>query len=290
MGYKSGYRKARESEANAEQQWLADYEAAKGRYGEALGLSRGLLESVLSQYDQLSDQDKQDLMRAYQADMANRQQALSSRGLASSSVLSTETAGNAREQASALNRLADARLRERLGYETGLTGAQINLLQAGPTAPSTAFLNSMIQNLGQAQQFYTQQRAQDISQQGRNKSWSAWLSDYSSPGAVEQRFNTALEIGLGVLGVQQHIPGVDEQNAAMRQSYAQSAYGPPSYAGGYGAQSAAPGYQYNPNAAAMWSPYAGRSSYTPPTGSAGGQSLGTGVFSPSDITAFPMIV
>jgi len=93
--------------------------------------------------------------------------------------------------------------------------------------------------------------------------------------------NTAGEILLGFMGQQRDLPTTEEQNYPM----AQYQTGAPAYAGGYGAPSAGPGYQYNPNAAAMWG-----NPYSVGGGMTSGQSLGTGAFAGSDITAFPFFV
>lgn len=185
MGYKGGYNEARRWNREQYNLWNEDYAAAKERYQQALAMGADLKTSVLSQYDTLTDQEKIDYQRAQDAALAAQNQNLASRGISNSSIANNVYAGNRRETAYGLNRLADQRLQGRLGYEVGLTADQINLLQAGPTAPSTAMFQATTNNLQAAMSYRLQQEAAAYARQGPNMSWSRWASGFTAPGNVE---------------------------------------------------------------------------------------------------------
>jgi hypothetical protein len=234
MGYKGQYAEARRWNREAYEQYLADLEASRGRYGEALEMSTALRESVLGQYDLRTEQDRLDWERAMDASLAAQRQTLAARGLAGSSIAGTTYAGSQRERAAGLNRLADERLRGRIGLETGLTGQHIGLLQAGPTAPSTAFFNATVANLNVATNYKLQKEAMAYAQQGPTKSFSEWYSGFMAPGALEQR-GYAIAQWLGGPSLQPSDPYYGGYGAAQAQPQPQQqGLGQPLGVGGYG--------------------------------------------------------
>jgi hypothetical protein len=184
MGYKSGYAKARRKEDEQYRLWMGDYAASKDRFGENVTEAEALRQRTLADYDKLSDQDKVDFQRSQEASMAAQYQALAARGLSDSSIANNAYAGNSRETAYGLNRIADERQRGRIGYDVGLTADLINLKQAGPTSPSTAMYQATVQNLQASMQFYQQQQARDDARKGLNQSWTRGYSQYTSPGRI----------------------------------------------------------------------------------------------------------
>jgi hypothetical protein len=193
MGYKSGYAKARRKEDEQYRLWMGDYAASKDRFGENVTEAEALRQRTLADYDKLSDQDKVDFQRSQEAYMAAQYQALAARGLSDSSIANNAYAGNSRETAYGLNRIADERQRGRIGYDVGLTADLINLKQAGPTSPSTAMYQATVQNLQASMQYNLAKEEAAYARQGPNMSWSRFASGFTAPGAVENR-------ALGILG------------------------------------------------------------------------------------------
>jgi len=237
MGYKSQYAKARRKEDEQYRQWKEDYAASKERYQEALAMGKDLKTSVLSQYDQLTDQDKVDFQRSQEAALAAQNQALASRGLSGSSIANNAYAGNARETAYGMNRLSDQRLQGRLGWETGLTADQINLMQAGPTAPSTAMYQATVQNLQAAMNYKLAEEARADRNRGQNMSWSNWLSNYMAPGAVMGRVQGATGMVAGSAMGGSLTPG---QGAAMASNIGNNSYMTQPSQSSYGGYNATP--------------------------------------------------
>jgi hypothetical protein len=184
MGYKGGYNEARRWNREVYNQYQTDRTESRDRFNQNVTEAEALRQRTLADYDKLSDQDKIDFQRAQEASMAAQNQALASRGLSGSSIANNAYAGNSRETAYGLNRIADERQKGRIGYDVGLTADLINLKQAGPTAPSTAMFQATTQNLQAAMSYKLQQQQWDESQKGLNQSWSRGYSQYTSPGRI----------------------------------------------------------------------------------------------------------
>lgn len=234
MGYKGGYTEARRWNREAYGQYQAERGESRQRFDENVAEAIALRERTLADYDKMTDQEKVDFQRAMDAALANEQARMAQRGIYNSSIANTAAMGNRRETAYGLNRLADERLRGRLGYDIGLTSDLINLKQAGPTAPSTAFFQATTSNLQAAMNYKLASQAWDASQRGPNQSWSAELSRFYSPQMVRTRAEQAAGIAVGAL----------TGSGGANSFYS----GPTNGQGGYG------GYQFGSQTAAMTQP------------------------------------